>query len=306
MHEGSRLLKRSPVAGFLRRRPAIHHLYMAARTSLVVRERGRLIWREMGRRDRLSRYRLRSGVRIFVRQPKQEVSIVDEFFYRGAIDPPAPVTELIERIAPLSIMDVGAHYGLFLAYAVDNLPVGSFLAFEPDPGNCAVLRDFLRENGDRLTCRLIEGCASTVTGLAQFRATGGGHSRMLEDGERHASSAAPIIAVPAVDVIPLMRGADLVKLDIQGGEWAILGDERLSADGPPILFVEYHAELCPGPDPTAHVLGLLRAGGYEVQMRPRNDGMAGAAWAWRAGVTPHDGQRSGDHPASSGSAPTPT
>jgi FkbM family methyltransferase len=271
--------KRTGIARALRRSAGVQRLYLSARASLVVRERLRLIWREMRGTPRLSDYRLRSGPRVFIRHPRCEVSILDEMFYRRAVDPPPLVmARLLTR--PPRVMDLGAHYGLFLAYAHERFGCRSCLAFEPDPANCQVLRRFMRSNEDRLSCKLVEVCASNRDGSVLFQAGGGGHSRIVTRDQRADWGADPI-AVPSVDVMPLMKEWDLVKVDIQGGEWAILSDPRLGAEGPGVLFLEYHDHLCPMEDPTDAAEQLLRSAGYVIRLRPRDDRLEGGVWAWR-------------------------
>ena len=50
-----------------------------------------------------------------------------------------------------------------------------------------------------------------------------------------------------------MAEADLVKIDIEGGEWPILTDPRFAQLPTPALVIEYHPAGCPGPDPQAFI-----------------------------------------------------
>jgi hypothetical protein len=90
------------------------------------------------------------------------------------------------------------------------------------------------------------------------------------------------IAVQAVDAFPYMQRADFVKIDIEGGEWALLADPRFADLPAKALVVEYHPHLCPAPDPRAHAEALLTGAGWKLQhmdfdMPPGH----GVVWAWR-------------------------
>jgi len=75
--------------------------------------------------------------------------------------------------------------------------------------------------------------------------------------------------------------ADLVKVDIEGGEWDILLDPRFAQNPPRAIVLEYHPHLCPGDDPRAAAQeALARAGLSMAPIWHRADGY-GMLWAWR-------------------------
>ena len=83
------------------------------------------------------------------------------------------------------------------------------------------------------------------------------------------------------DVLALVGAADLVKMDIEGGEWTILGDARFRHAPPRALVLEYHPHLCPGDDTRAAAVAALTAANLHVQpVRHGRDGY-GMLWAWR-------------------------
>ena len=87
------------------------------------------------------------------------------------------------------------------------------------------------------------------TGRHQF-------SRILSSPEAGA------VEVPGLDIFPFLDDVDLLKMDIEGGEWSLLADPRFGAARAVVL--EYHPMMCPGPDPRVLVKELLSARGYEV------------------------------------------
>ena len=91
----------------------------------------------------------------------------------------------------------------------------------------------------------------------------------------------PTIRVPMHDVVEQVCGADLVKLDIEGGEWEILADPRFAQHPPRALVLEYHPHMCPGADPRAEVERLLADARMSVASIWHRDDGYGMLWAWR-------------------------
>ena len=91
----------------------------------------------------------------------------------------------------------------------------------------------------------------------------------------------PTIRVPIRDVLGEIRDADLVKIDIEGGEWEILQDPRFRAAPPRVLVLEYHPHLGPAGDPRQAAEEALRQAGLRIaDIWHRDDGY-GMVWAWR-------------------------
>ena len=70
------------------------------------------------------------------------------------------------------------------------------------------------------------------------------------------------------DVMPLLADARLAKIDIEGGEWALLQDERLKR-GPAAIVLEFHPAGCPGTRTDEAAERLLAEAGYGVVPPPR-------------------------------------
>jgi hypothetical protein len=71
-------------------------------------------------------------------------------------------------------------------------------------------------------------------------------------------------------------------MDIEGGEWAILADPRLSQLKTSAIRLEWHTMLCPADDAHAEAVRLLRAGGFDhIVDGSREHGLNGVIWAWR-------------------------
>jgi FkbM family methyltransferase len=277
-----RLVRRLASApGFRRltRVDALLRLSFALRASLV-RERRRFAANELSRRPSTQVYRLRdSGVAFALRHHTGDVMVLDEIFSQREYEPPTALAEALAGLpeAP-RIVDLGANIGLFGAWALGRFPAATIVAVEADSENAAIHRRTIEANsvGDRW--RLIEGFASTAGGIVRFAAG------------QHATShaAAGGVEVAALDVLPIMAGADLAKIDVEGAEWALLADPRFPDACPRVVVLEYHADGCPRPDPAEAAAEVLRRAGREVVHAGRKPQYgAGLVWSFaRAGGPP--------------------
>lgn len=214
-------------------------------------------------------YRLRgSGVEIHLRHGTPDVNTFEEVFLQRQYEPPAAAAERIGT-AP-RVADLGANVGLFSAWTLAHTPGARLLAFEPDPANAAVLRRTIGANPEA-DWELVEACAGNADGETRFAAGGFALSRMGEGDT----------TVAVVDALERLRDADVVKIDIEGGEWAILSDPRFAELPARVVVLEYHPYLCPRPDARAAAVERLAELDYEVlpfEHRPDGTGML---WAWR-------------------------
>ena len=177
---------------------------------------------------------------------------------------------------PIHAVDIGANVGLFGVFLLELFPDAEVTAFEPDRANAAVHRHVIRENERERSWRLRTACASNANGWLPFRGDDFSGSSIVADHEADAAERAR-----SEDVMDLLAGADLVKIDAEGGEWALLTDPRLHDVSARAFVLEYHPHLCPGDDPRGLAESLLAAAGYTTaNLFHRADGV-GMLWAWR-------------------------
>jgi FkbM family methyltransferase len=252
------------------------------RCARHVAEPLRLAFNEATWRRAVASYALRSsrlGVRL--RHPYRDVWIFDEIFHRRVYEVPAPVESAVRQLGrPPRILDVGAHVGLAGVFFLSRWPDAHLTAVEPDPENLAVLQATMRMNAAPERWRVCEALAGVTPRTTRFISDG--HlSRSAGRGDDAAT-----IEVPQIDVFPLLAQADIAKLDIQGGEWPILADERLADVATAALAVEYHPSGAPGGDALAEVERLLgRAGFTRVSSVRDAHAGEGTVWAIRSNLT---------------------
>jgi FkbM family methyltransferase len=255
-------------------RRATAHPRVVPLTALLLRARtvrpsAAFVVRELLRRRGAFAYRRAgSALRVVVRHGSADPVTLGEVFHERTYVPPAELA-----LDPRRIVDLGANVGYFGAFALDRWPRASVEAYEPDPDNAAVHAHAIKINRLDERWRLQRAAALNRDGQVRFHASGDALSHVGESGS---------LVVPARDVLPIIAGVDLLKMDIESGEWAILADARFASDPPRAIVLEYHPDGAPGPDPREAVLELVVAAGLSATATifERSDG-SGMLWAWQ-------------------------
>jgi FkbM family methyltransferase len=221
-------------------------------------------------------YSVASGFNVLLRHRSRDIDLINEIFgVTRAYEPPdALVSELR---GPLRILDLGGNIGLFGAFAFGRFAVQQMTSLEPDPENAAMLEWTIAANHATDRWHLERVAVSNTRGSMRFLPGQLADSRRAEADERG-------IEVKSVDLFSLDHRVDLLKMDIEGGEWAILGDPRLTRLEARILVMEWHWRSAPREDAHGAALALLKSAGYEIHL-DRVDapsGHTGLIWARRS------------------------
>ena len=255
---------------------------MTARALTVVRERARFLGGQIAGRG-TSRYELRRVPGTFhLRHGSGDVAILNKIFARDPVlssyEPPAAVAAGLDATAAPRILDVGANIGLFGVYALGRWPGARITSFEPDPDNFRVLDLTVAANRREGNWDDVPAAVSDQVGELSFAPGHGAKAHLSPTAADERT-----IVVPAVDFFDYQGdGVDLVKMDIEGGEWAILADPRLVTAAVKVIRLEWHTLLCPEPDARAAAIELLQAGGFpHVVDGDRQHARNGVLWAWR-------------------------
>jgi len=264
-------MRRLPLVAGLPDWGPVQHAGSAARLGSFVKETPRFAAADLLGLRGVRRYHLRDGGRpILLRHGTIDVWTFLEVFVRRLYEPPPAVAaSLAETDEPL-VLDLGANIGMFGVDVLTRRPGARVVAFEPDAHNAAIHRRLLTldDAGGRWT--LVEACAGAQDGAIRFLPGQETGSHIV--GEDVAGS----IELPMVDVLDQVAAADLVKMDIEGGEWPILADPRFGDARAVVL--EYHRQGCPGDDPRELAWELLRSHGFDVI--PVFDDPAGIGMVW--------------------------
>jgi len=283
----------------LARRLAPNRVRRTLGAASCVRERSRFVAHELRDRRALEHYHLRgSGLVAQVRHPLLDMWVLEEVFRFRAYEPPAQAARSVRALgrAP-RVLDLGGHAGYFGLFALAGFPGARVVSFEPNPDNARTLRRCIEANGLGESWELVEACAAVEDGEveldASFHLSRVGHAdQALERLQDHIGGALPYLRgtalldeaerhrVSARDVFPFLAEADLVKVDIEGGEWEILADPRLSELEAAAVVLEYHPPYCPRTDAEAAAREPLAAAGF-VTGPVAPDDERGLLWAWR-------------------------
>lgn len=223
-------------------------------------------------RGTVREYALRgSPVHVALRHRSGDVGTFTEIFHRRIYAPPASVVGALDGTD--RILDLGANVGLFGAWARLHWPEASLVAVEPDAFNIEVLRTCVAANRGARHWEVREAAAANRAGSTGF-AHGGGWGSRLNSGSPS--------RVPAIDVLPLLREVDFAKIDIEGGEWSILLDDRFAETSARVVALEYHPHLCPELDARSAACAALERAGFHVEPVSHSPQGHGTLWAWRS------------------------
>lgn len=193
--------------------------------------------------------------------------------YVGGCSEPNELAFLADFLQPgMVFFDVGANNGLFSLLAARRVGgLGSVWAFEPSRRDFARLQANLRRNG-------LANVRAEPLALANFNDTAdmkiaesrqAGQNTLGCFGNPVGLLRTEVVTVRTIDRVVAEAGLhriDLVKIDAEGAEWAILdGARSILHEGGPVLMLELFPKALEfmGSSPAA-VLELLREVGYLV------------------------------------------
>ncbi len=177
------------------------------------------------------------------------------------------------------ILDCGANVGLASLYFKRRYPAARITAFEADPAIAALLEGNLRRNG-AADVEVRRAAVWTGDGDVSFRAEGADAGAIDGVGLSGRGAVVRVAAVRLADVIA-QEPVDLLKLDVEGAEAAVLADCELVLSGVRALILDLH-EFDPARRQAPVVLDCLRAAGFDYSVgalveMPDRPPVAGAA-----------------------------
>jgi FkbM family methyltransferase len=157
------------------------------------------------------------------------------------------------------ILDCGANIGLASLFYKRRYPSARVTAFEADPAIAALLAHNLRANS-AADVDVVAAAVWTETGAISFRADGADAGTIVA-GESSREGAAPL--VPAIRLADRLASEriDLLKLDIEGAEVAVLADCAGVLENVSAILLEVH-EFNPGRRRSPELLQLLERSGF--------------------------------------------
>lgn len=231
-----------------------------------------LVWRASKAQASLDVATL-SGDRLLLRgPPTTDLLTAYEIFLAGAYEQPSSIA----AFEPRFIVDLGAHVGFTVLLWARRFPNARIAAFEPHPEHLELLYGHVLRNhlGDRV--EIVAAAASNRPDRG-FLTHDDVCSRVLP------SSGGGAHRIRICDVFQEVAGEriDFLKMDIEGGEFEILGDARFASLNVPVIVLEWH-DTERTPSGKSWCTERLTALGYRVADGKLNYKNAGVLWAQKA------------------------
>jgi len=156
------------------------------------------------------------------------------------------------------IVDLGANVGYASLYLASKYPSASVFAFEPNRACGQRALKLFDANGLSRRVTLLDAAASNVDGVAYF--SHGGTSARIIQNPTHG------FQVNTVDLFGWVKDKgviDILKMDIESGEYPILADSRFAALKCRTIVMEWH-DTDQHPDGGAWCRDRLTSLGYRV------------------------------------------
>lgn len=225
----------------------------------------------------------RLGQRVRLR-PQADRQVARELLSKGSYELPAEVRAAVAARGPAPrVLDLGANIGLFTLTILGALGPGTTVdAVEPDVDNLQMLHANLALNGlqDRVTVH--PAAAGTQAGTATLIRHDPHNTHLARAGETDDRTA----TVQVIDAVALAAGHDLIKIDIEGSEWELLGDSRIGELPAAAFTLEWHGHGNSPPEPERYLAELFGSAGYTVGYAENFSDNTGSLWAWRTAPSP--------------------
>jgi len=188
--------------------------------------------------NRLSKIRV-PGIRdsILLRKDTSDVAIFDQVFLHGDYD-------IDFKFHPLTIVDAGAHIGLFSVLMKNKFPDARVICIEPDKSNYETLTKNL--SGYTKVQTVQAGLWNKITQLELVDRYNAGHSALtVRENAEHGT-------IPGVTIASLMekfglKTIDVLKIDIETSEKRVfLENYEIWLPKVRMIIIELHDWLEPG------------------------------------------------------------
>lgn len=218
----------------------------------------------------------RTGQSVFLRRRSGDLVPFHQVIGMEQYRPPDAVMDSLRKLGRSPrIADLGANVGLYSCSALEYFPNAEILAIEADHLNAEIFEKTIAANDWGNQIELIQAAAGVASEPVRF--TSGEFFLSRVEAEESADGD----VIDGIDVLPMLSGMDLIKIDIEGSEWPIIQDPRFASIDCQAVVMEWHQYGCPDPDARAFAEATLKNAGFEVEHDEWFDESAGNLWGVR-------------------------
>lgn len=211
-------------------------------------------------------YRTRSGMKLTLRTRTSDRNVFNDLWLDRVYD-----FDMDAWAGFTTIIDIGAHIGMFTMLGALRSPDARIIALEPEASNVTILRRNVDQNSlqARVTV-LAMGIAPAIGTMPLYVSrTRGEQNSSFHHVKDGAIMEMPVTTLEHVLASQHIQECDLLKINCEGGEYEML--YRLPSDLFPRIkrmVINYHLF---SPNPTHHPQALstfLESQGYDIERRP--------------------------------------
>ncbi len=159
------------------------------------------------------------------------------------------------------IIDCGANIGMSIAFFKKNFPDCKIWAFEPDPEIFQMLHSNLETNNLSKNVLIFEKAAWINESGVSFRSDGS------DGGRIHENSPFFVKSIRLKNILSELTKIDLLKVDIEGAETAVLQDCKSELGKIKFIFVEFHSFISQK-QKLSPIIDLLENEGFSCYLEP--------------------------------------
>lgn len=185
------------------------------------------------------------GATICYRLNRGDIQTIREVWIKEAY-------RLPRHAKPKVVVDLGANIGMTSVFLARRHGAQHIIAVEPSPQNARLARMNLSVNG--IDGSVIEAAVAANDGVGYFAAHSDSNlGQVASDGER-----VNLLSIDSVLAVSPTGRADLLKMDIEGGEAAVLEGDPSWLERVDSLIAEFHPDLVD----CAALVGTIEAAGF--------------------------------------------
>jgi FkbM family methyltransferase len=182
--------------------------------------------------------RMKSGTRALMRPaPASDLNVFYEVFVKRVYNPPFDLDPESVRL----VVDLGGNVGYSNLFWLESFPNAEVMTYEPMPDHVKLVARNVELNRCGHRVSVMAAAAGSGEGVAFF-VDHGAESTRAEGAKAEDVLNPNMVQVRVADVFDGLsdRPVDILKIDIEGGEYTLLADPRFKGLRPRVVCMEAH------------------------------------------------------------------